>query len=84
MFAEGAPSETLLLGDQAVSALESEAMDELNELFPDLAQRDFRATCPALPVPTPKIQRKIIKHLNIIDQKPLTDRNAMTAPYIAS
>lgn len=36
IYAEGAPSETLLLGPQAIQALGPEAIEELGAIFPDL------------------------------------------------
>lgn len=49
IYAEGAPSETLLTGPQAVNALSPEALEELEAIFPDVLK--------VSPVPARPIQR---------------------------
>ena len=41
IYAEGAPSESLLTGAQALSSVHSDARSEILELFPELGQRNF-------------------------------------------
>ncbi len=42
VFAEGAPSESLLLRSEALSSLSAEALEEIRLLFPEFAQRPGR------------------------------------------
>lgn len=61
VFAEGALTESLLPGPQAIAALGSEAEAELRALFPDL---EARGVLPARPIPQGGVQRKLVsRHL---------------------
>jgi hypothetical protein len=57
VFAEGAPTETLLPGPQARAALGPEAVDELRMLFPDL---DILGQQPARPIPRGGAQARLV------------------------
>ena len=58
VFAEGAPSETLLPAPQALAALGGEAVEELQALFPELLQKGLQ---PARPIPLGRIQRRLVE-----------------------
>ena len=60
VFAEGTPSESLLLGDHAISALSQEAIVELSLIFPDLPTAQ---TPPARFIPTQKQQVTLSKRM---------------------
>lgn len=67
IFAEGAPTESLLIGAMAERALGEEAYTEIAELFPDLLET---ASTPARPLPDgPKTRKLIARHMKNI--KPL-------------
>ena len=57
VLAEGAPSETLLPGPQALAALGPGAEDELRALFPELERM---GSLPARQIPTGRIQRRLV------------------------
>ncbi len=57
IFAEGAPTESLLLGAQARQALGPDALQELNRLFPDLLR--VSAT-PSRTVPKGHVARRLV------------------------
>ena len=61
VFAEGAPTESLLPGPQAIAALGPEVEAELRVLFPDL---EARGVLPARPIPRGGEQRSLVsRHL---------------------
>lgn len=61
VFAEGAPTESLLPGPQALEALGHDAAEELRTLFPEL---EAMAAAPARPIPVGQIQRRLVwRHL---------------------
>jgi hypothetical protein len=67
IFAEGAPTESLLPGPQAIIALGPEAAAELRALFPDLVARGMQ---PARTIPRGGVQRSLVgRHLK--NSKPL-------------
>ncbi|MGR3759297.1 Hint domain-containing protein [Roseobacteraceae bacterium NS-SX3] len=71
VFAEGAPSESLFLGPQAMKTMTAEAIEELQTLFPDLA---FAAAPPrpAYYVPVAKKQKELVtRHRK--NRKPLLE-----------
>ncbi|MEX0328649.1 MAG: Hint domain-containing protein [Ruegeria sp.] len=66
--AEGAPSESLFTGPQALASIPDEARQELALLFPDIV--DEAATNPACYIPDGRRQKKLIaRHAS--NQKPL-------------
>jgi hypothetical protein len=69
IFAEGAPSESLYTGPQAILAMESEARKEVLTLFPELADRDYSPK-PALPIPTAQKQKRLVAR-HMANNKPL-------------
>ncbi|NKX45430.1 Hint domain-containing protein [Roseicyclus persicicus] len=58
LFAEGAPTESLLPGPQAIGALGPEAEAELRSLFPDL---EAMGVLPARPIPRGRAQRHLVE-----------------------
>ncbi|MDA8584680.1 Hint domain-containing protein [Rhodobacteraceae bacterium] len=71
IFAEGAPSESLFTGPEALKAVSPAARDELFEIFPDIASQDFFPEAAAI-IPPGKDQKKLIaRHLK--NQKPILE-----------
>ena len=60
IFAEGAPSESLLTGPQALRSLGAAAREEIRVLMPDMAEADF-APRPARAVPLGKRQKRLVE-----------------------
>lgn len=58
IFAEGAPTESLFLGAQALEALGAQSREEILTLFPEVARADFRPR-PAAHLPVQKRQKKL-------------------------
>ncbi len=69
LFAEGAPSESLLTGPEALRSLGPEALEEIRTIFPDLARRAYD-TKPARFIPPGRSQKRLVaRHLR--NNKPL-------------
>lgn len=49
IFAEGAPSESLLLGAEAKRAISVEAMEEINLIFPDIINAHQESSSALIP-----------------------------------
>lgn len=62
IWAEGAPSETLLLGPQSYAALSESALAEIDLIFPDLQLGDVEM-CPAYLLPAQNKQRKLAERI---------------------
>ena len=63
IFAENIPSESLLLGEQAMKALDTRALNEIREVFPRVLDGDERPN-PARTIPKGRMQRKLVqRHL---------------------
>ncbi len=63
IYAEGAPTESLYTGAQALKALAPEAREEIMMLFPELSDVEY-TPAPALPMPDGKTQKKLVaRHL---------------------
>ena len=63
VYAEGAPSESLYTGPEALKAISDEARDEVFALFPELADRDYTPEF-ATYAPDGKRQKKLVeRHL---------------------
>ncbi len=58
IFAEGAPAESLLTGDEALRTLAPEALEELQVLFPQLSETKNKA--PASLIPSAKNQKRLV------------------------
>jgi len=58
IFAEGAPAESLLTGDEALRTLTPEALEELKILFPQL--QDMQNQPPASLIPPLKSQKRLV------------------------
>lgn len=84
LFAEGAPSESLFAGPQALQAMTAEARVELTLLFPELA--DFEQVESACFIPSGRRQKQLVaRHSR--NNKPLLDQHAAdlhTAPRVES
>lgn len=75
IFAEGAPSESLFTGPEALNAIGSEAREEVLSLFPDLASLECEQT-PVRPIPAGNRLKKLItRHLK--NGKPLFSEKAL-------
>ncbi|SDE27011.1 Hint domain-containing protein [Paracoccus isoporae] len=71
VFAEGATSESLLLGEQARIMLPPAALDEIRLIFPELADPDELIT-PARMIPANTQQRKLVYRLSKNGKLPLS------------
>ena len=70
VFAEGAPSESLLPHSEAIGALSPDALDEINLIFPGI--RDGVSTCPAArPVPKGSRQARLAERIASNGRMPL-------------
>ncbi|PRY80373.1 VCBS repeat-containing protein [Yoonia maritima] len=64
IYAEGAPTESLYTGPEALKSVGPDAREEILAIFPELANRDYAAK-PAYPIPPGKLQRELVeKHLS--------------------
>ncbi len=61
IIAEGTPSESLLLAEEARNRLPLRALTEINALFPGPEARRILAN-PARPIPSPQLQKRIVEH----------------------
>lgn len=69
VYAEGAPSESLLVGSKALTAMSPAAREEIQTIFPELADPDFTPE-PARYIPLDKLQVKLVeRHLE--NEQPL-------------
>ncbi|WP_120499848.1 Hint domain-containing protein [Roseovarius sp. EL26] len=69
IFAEGAPTESLFTGPEALKSFSTELREEILTLFPELTITDG-APRPALPLPSGKVSRQLIaRHAK--NQQPL-------------
>ncbi|NVO55448.1 Hint domain-containing protein [Rhodobacteraceae bacterium B1Z28] len=80
LFAEGAPSESLLAGPQALQSMTSEAREELMLISPELA--DTNQVDPACYIPSGKRQKKLVaRHISnnkpLLDQQPVEDTTSL-------
>ncbi|MDA9208147.1 Hint domain-containing protein [Octadecabacter sp.] len=67
LFAEGAPAETLLLGQRALESLTDAAVDEIRMIFPELTEIDFSCD-PANIIPDRKLQKLLVERLKKNDK----------------
>ncbi len=72
VFAEGAPSESLFTGKEALKSVSSEAREEMMKLFPELA--DMEAREPACFIPTNKEQKHLVER-HVQNARVLLDPN---------
>lgn len=68
LFAEGAPSESLFTGPQAIASMSAEAREELMLMFPDIAAR--ASLDPACFIPEGRRQKKLVAR-HVSNNKPL-------------
>lgn len=68
IFAEGAPTESLLTGAQSLNALPIEARREIKQLFPELMSTEAAS---ARPIPSPKVQKALIAKITQRSRRPL-------------
>ena len=63
IFAEGAPTESLFTGPEALKAVDTEARDEILAIFPEIAEIGYSPR-PARLIPSGKLQKQIVaRHL---------------------
>ncbi|WP_457645182.1 Hint domain-containing protein [Profundibacter sp.] len=60
VFAEGTPSESLYTGELALNALPQEAIEEIFEILPQVAQLDYRCE-PARIIPEDRRQKRLVE-----------------------
>ena len=60
IFAEGAPTESLYVGAEALATIPSEARDEIFAIFPELRTHD-EPQRHALPVPPNRLQKRLVE-----------------------
>lgn len=60
IYAEGAPTESLYTGPEALKALSPEAREEILTILPETASQDY-APEPARIIPSGKLQKKLIQ-----------------------
>jgi hypothetical protein len=71
IFVEGAPTESLYTGPEALASISQEARDEIHLIFPDIAALDYKPE-PARELPCGKMQKKLVaRHLK--NKKPLLE-----------
>ncbi len=70
LFAEGAPAESMLLGQRALSSLTEAARDEIALIFPDLDTAEFSCD-PARVIPERKLQKQLVSRLKKNDKQVL-------------
>lgn len=58
IFAENAPAESLLTGEEALQTLAPEALEELQALFPEL--KEMKSDAPASLIPSAKNQKRLV------------------------
>ncbi|WP_378949302.1 Hint domain-containing protein [Paracoccus sp. R86501] len=59
IISEGAPTESLFTGPEALKAISPEARDEIIELFPEVQDIDYKAE-PAFYIPTGREQKQLV------------------------
>ncbi len=70
IFANGAPTESLFTGPEALRSVSAEAREEILTLFPELADNDHNNSIPACLIPDGKQQKRLLsRHLK--NAKPL-------------
>lgn len=62
VFANGLPSETLLLGAEAEKTIGQDAVDEINRIFPGVANMEFSSTPTRLIPEQAKLNKLIARH----------------------
>ena len=72
IFAEGAPSESLFAGTEALRTVPSDALAEMLELFPDLTSSDFEPEAARL-IPTKGRQVRNMVHRHIKNSRALIE-----------
>ncbi|MEJ2029672.1 MAG: Hint domain-containing protein [Maritimibacter sp.] len=82
VIANGAPSESLLLGPYSRNMLGAEALDDIARTIPGALAPGAPTTCPARPVPPMKVQKSLARRL-AKNGKPLLSAEALTAPLSA-
>lgn len=73
VFANSAPSESMLTGPEALKALTAEARAEIAQFFPDIP-------VPVCPVPSPKRQRQFVDRLSRNNRPVLQSRQGFQLP----
>ena len=72
ILAEGAETESLLIGPGLVDSISPEALREILHLFPEAVDRGITTSSPALPIPSPLMTKKLLaRHAK--NNKPIYD-----------
>lgn len=72
ILAEGAETESLLIGPGLVDSISPEALREILHLFPEAVDRGITTSSPALPIPSPVMTKKLLaRHAK--NNKPIYD-----------
>jgi hypothetical protein len=71
ILAEGAPTESLYTGPEALKSISPAALEEIMAIFPDLQDLDYRPS-PACPMPAGKDQKQLVAR-HVRNQKPLLE-----------
>lgn len=71
IFAEGAPTESLYTGEEALKAVSESAREEIITLFPELSHPDYQPV-PAHPLPSHRKQNELIRR-HVRNDKPLLE-----------
>lgn len=62
IFSEGAPTESLYSGPEAMKTVSAEARDEILTLFPEFSERDYQSNPARLIMPGKKGQKLVVRH----------------------
>ena len=79
IFAEGAPTESLFTGPQAMKALSALAREEIMTIFPQIADLNY-APRPACPIPSAKCQKRLVARHRKNSKPLLFDRSDTQGP----
>jgi len=71
--AEGAPSESFFMGEQAMKSLSNEAVKEIQAIFPQISQQNYKPS-PVRYIPQGQGQKQLA-FCHAKNQKPLLDAN---------
>lgn len=71
LFAQGAPSESLYLGPQAISAISPDGLEEIQTLFPELLEPGWQPAS-VCPIPSGHLQKKLVQRHKKNNKDPLS------------
>ncbi|MCT4333173.1 Hint domain-containing protein [Paracoccus sp. YLB-12] len=79
VFSNGAPTESLFTGPEALKALSPEARDEIMMIFPELGSLTTERLVPARPLAPGRKARRLVERI-IKNKRPLVEENLQCAP----